>query len=64
MKRTIIAAFLFIGIFSANAQEVTTPPTLNYNALEKKLKKRNYIRTGLLLNLSAWEWLKLKPNCT
>ncbi len=38
MKRIVIAASLFLGITLANAQEVTTP-TLNYSALEKKLKK-------------------------
>jgi tetratricopeptide (TPR) repeat protein len=38
MKRAIITAFLLTGISVAYAQEMTTQ-TLNYSALEKKLKK-------------------------
>ena len=38
MKRFIIATILLVGVFSVHAQDLATP-TLNYSALEKKLKK-------------------------
>lgn len=38
MRQLIISFFLIIGFFIVHAQEMTTP-TLNYNALEKKLAK-------------------------
>jgi tetratricopeptide (TPR) repeat protein len=38
MKRFITATILLAGVFSVHAQDLATP-TLNYSALEKKLKK-------------------------
>jgi tetratricopeptide (TPR) repeat protein len=38
MKRAIIASVLFIGLSAVYGQEIATP-TLNFNVLEKKLKK-------------------------
>jgi tetratricopeptide (TPR) repeat protein len=41
MKRAIIAAFLLLGISLSYAQDPAGVPMMNFNAMEKKLKKSN-----------------------
>jgi tetratricopeptide (TPR) repeat protein len=55
MKRSIIAAILLVGISVAYAQEMTTP-ALNYNSLEKKLKKSDEAIVDEKAKLKAGTW--------
>jgi len=55
MKRAIIAAFLMIGVSFAYAQDVASP-AMNYNALEKKLKKSDEAIVDEKDKLKASTW--------
>lgn len=55
MKRVIIASFLFVGYFLANAQE-SAVPMMNYNALEKKINKNDEAIVDEKSKLKASTW--------